>query len=273
MKNAITTFSSTGFNPFPFYSGNPKYRNVKLVTSTDAGYRAYKYQFIINQRAGHSADYVPQETTALYKVSLDVEHVVRKWFGSDFERILSYEVYANGKYHQHYRELDCVKAEPDGSITLCEIKASSNNSSNKAIAQLQISAEILRLNYKRIKLVTINVDMGGIAGTSDFAAHSNDACNNYKLSADGIGYYAIILAPNDIKSLADECCSFRLDLFAQACEEAIQCVSNRRAKNMERLQRKSELHKDMKPQPTTFGFLLQSVLEKSPLSTLMAQSA
>jgi len=42
MNNAINTINSNGVSSSNTFNGNPKFKNVKLVSPTDAGYQRYR---------------------------------------------------------------------------------------------------------------------------------------------------------------------------------------------------------------------------------------
>ena len=118
MKNTTTKFGPTG-NSFLYYcSDNPKYKNVKLVPVSDAGYQAYCLAKITSSRSNHPVDYTPKPVTALWQASKIVEHLVRKWHGSISNRIIQYDVFYRGSYHRQYKECDIVRLENDGSVTV-----------------------------------------------------------------------------------------------------------------------------------------------------------
>jgi len=270
MKNT----SISGFpqvNPTYLTSRSEKYRNIYLVSTRDAGYLASKKQIIDSKRAKRTTDYVPGEVTALQNISGDIEHVVRNsFFSSEAYRIVEYEVRIEGKYLKLYHELDGVRVENDGSITLVEIKATSNINTLKALNQLNRSADILRTKYKKLNLVVINVDMASLTEQSDILTGPVLNQDTYKVTDDGVGYYSFVLSPDDIRQLSTGNEYFKHYVFEEACVEAMLCATQRRIKNQEKFQRKIAQMEAKENEPSEFAILLQASIAQSNLKHRLA---
>ena len=118
MKKVTTKFSHTGKNPLYFGSKKPKYKNVKLVPSSDTDYRAYRISQIELSKSKRPADYIPNPPTPLCQASKLVEYIIRKWHGSSISRIIQYDVFYQGSYHRHYKECDIIRFETDAHLPL-----------------------------------------------------------------------------------------------------------------------------------------------------------
>jgi hypothetical protein len=73
MKNVTTKSNLSGSNPLHFSSGNPKYKNVKIVPVSDAGYQEYRLSQITLSKFKRPADYIPNPPTPLCQASRVVE--------------------------------------------------------------------------------------------------------------------------------------------------------------------------------------------------------
>jgi hypothetical protein len=248
---------SNGFTNF--FSCRRKYRNIKLVSASDDGYRAYKYKIIKKRRANRGVDYVTGETSALYKVSGDVEYIVRKWYGSHSNRIIKYDVIYQGVYQTHYKECDILRLEDDGSITIGEIKASNKPSAFKALSQLQLSYEILSAIYQDINPVAITVDMASSQNSKNiFESHNEKVISNL-----GFQFTCISLSLGNVidyvhKNNIDK----DLSLFNQAHIEALNCVRHRTEKSKIKQMQKAQQILIQKESMSVFGLLLQNALRQ-----------
>jgi len=239
-----------------------KYRNIKLVSSSDVDYRNYVSDIIAEKRSQLPDDYIQQEVNPLTKVSRDVEYIVRRQFGSDPVRILQYDVMYQGSYQRHYRELDILKnIEKDDSVLVGEIKASSSNSPHKASLQLQRSCEILSEIYPSVTALIINVDMADDQAESQIEPESLEMINRK-----GFAFTHILMSLSKVLEYADEeDLSYNKEMMIAACEEAKICAQNRMEKNYRKFLRKLErqANEPVSAPVSSFGILLQNALMNS----------
>ncbi|MDD2798782.1 MAG: hypothetical protein PHV20_09345 [Bacteroidales bacterium] len=139
----------------------PKYTSVKLVSVYNPDYRAKRAEYIESKRILKPIDFVPCQRSPIDLVSRSVENFLQQLQYSIPNRILSYKVHYQCNYILQFRELDMVRIENDGSVTVAEIKVTSNVSQalKKAIEQLSRSVEILTTVFKKVNPKIIIIDL------------------------------------------------------------------------------------------------------------------
>jgi len=242
---------------YEYYSSH-KYRNVKLVPVSDAGYQAYRISQITLSKSKRPADYIPNPPSPLCLASRCVEFIVRKWHGSSISRIIQYDVLYQGFYQRHYKECDIIRFDSDGSLTIGEIKSSNRPSACKAASQLQHSCEILSTIYPAVNPIAITVNMASVKATSSL--------NNPELaehqSESGFFFNGTSLSLGDITEFARKnALNVDFDILVQANIEAMACVQKRTEK-----QQMSQLTYSQQEPPSNtvsvFGMILQNALSQ-----------
>lgn len=120
-----------------------KIRKVALVEASNPAYREYRVkQGLFHMHLGNQWD--QSQTSSL---SHTLESTVRAWVSPENNhhpaRILTWEVYQNGRYRRYYREIDFVIPRRNG-LAIGELKVSANPICvHKACAQLMQSSAIL----------------------------------------------------------------------------------------------------------------------------------
>lgn len=258
MKNVITKSSLSGFNPLHFCSGIPKYKNVKLVPVSDAGYQAYRKSQITKSKSNRPADNISNPPTPLCQASRIVEYIVRKMHGANINRIIQYDVLFQGFYHTHYKECDIICFESDGSLTIGEIKSSNKPSACKAAPQLQHSCDILSTIYPLVNPIAITVSMGLV--------NTTDNLNQQKItdhqSESGFIYSGIALSLGDIIEFArNNALNIDFDILVKANIEALACVQKRAEKKL--MSQVSNLQQLLPSEKVSvFGMVLQNALSQ-----------
>lgn len=259
MKNVTTKFSPTANNPLYFISGNTKYKNVKLVPVSDAGYQEYRIIQITLSKSKRPADHIPNPPTPLSQASRCVEFIVRKWHGSSINRIIQYDVLYQGFYHRHYKECDIIRFESDGSLTIGEIKSSNKPSACKAASQLQHSCEILSTIYPLVNPIAITVNMSSVKPTSRV---NNPEITEHQ-SESGFFFNGTSLSLGDITEFArnNNALNVDFDILVEANIEALACVQKRTEK-----QQMSQFSYSQQEIPSkkvsVFGMVLQKALSQ-----------
>ena len=220
------------------FSGNPKFKNVKLISPTDTGYQRYRLDQIGSQQSKRTADYIPQPKTAICSASRIVEYIVRIWHGSSSNRIIQYDVLYQGSYQRHYRECDIIQVEDDGSVTIAEIKSSYKSKANKALPQLQKSCEILSTIYTKVNPVAITIDLSSMRSIQDnFQSKSSNNISDF-----GFPYTRISFTLGGVlKYGITTNLNIDVDILNLAYQEALLCVQHRAEKfKIKFLQRSQE---------------------------------
>jgi len=97
---------------------------------------------------------------------------------------LNPDVFYAGRYVTNYAECDLIHFEPDGSVTVGEIKTSSRPSVYKAASQLKRSCEILSSLFKKVNPVSIVVDTTSL----DETLLVSSTCDSGSLTFRGVVY-------------------------------------------------------------------------------------
>lgn len=234
-----------------------KYKNVKLVHPSDAGYQAYCQVYISASKSKRPVGYIAEQPSLLYRSSRTVEHVVRNWYGSQADRIIQYDVLYNGVFQRHYKECDVINIDDDGTITIGEVKSSNKPSSGKAASQLQLSAEILSTVFPEVNPVAITVDMASLHPTGNL---EHPETTQHQTTTDFL-FESISLSLGDVVEFAREnALTVDFDLLMSANQEAMDCVQKRIEKQHLRFLKNSQPDSPATVTISGFGMLLQNAL-------------
>jgi hypothetical protein len=179
-------------------------QNIKFITSGDTGYLSYMKTLLDTLRAKRPAGYVPKPPSNRYCASKMIECIVRTCYGSDYARILRYDVPCKDAFEHVYRECDIVRITGNGdssgsSVVVGEIKAVSTRKRLRISSQLQSTCEVFASAFAHVTPLIITVKMASMETTQDMECPVVQMMDN-----NGFVYASISLSLKDALTFADK---------------------------------------------------------------------
>jgi len=209
----------------------PKYASVELISIYNSDYRAKRTEYIAGKQIQKTIIHTPCQGCTVDLAGRYIETFLQRLeHQSIHNRVLSYKVCFQGNYIQQYRDLDLIKIESDGSVTIAEIKVTSNirNALKKAIKQLSRNIEILYTIFKKVNPKIIIIDLSDVAMKSAKQLH-------YKFNNCLECVFEYYSYPEIYHLMDSSNYMFNKNLLEQAHSEAMKLASIRVAKEQVKL--------------------------------------
>jgi hypothetical protein len=218
---------------------NPKnQRNIHLISSSHTDYLQHMRSLLEKFRARRPVGYVPKPPSNFYLVSKTVECIARTCYGSDYDRIIRYDIPCRRNSEQVYMECDMLRTPPPGQSTVFvgEIKC---YAVRKPSATMQLSGrcKILAQKFKHVVPILIHVKLSSMTKTQDMK------CPEFRLTGQkDFPVITISLSFKDVLDYAAEACvQYDEKVMMAAYAEARELVKQRNLyKKNKKLQKQAQ---------------------------------
>jgi hypothetical protein len=143
-------------------------RNIHLISSSHTDYLRHMKTLLETCRTKRPAGYVPKPPSNFYMVSKTVECIARTCYGSDYDRIIRYDISCRHNFEQVYMECDMLRTPPPGKSTVFvgEIKC---YAVRRPSATLQLSGrcKILAQKFQHVVPILVDVKLSSMNKTQD----------------------------------------------------------------------------------------------------------
>lgn len=141
----------------------PKYKDIQIFhPSSNKECKTMLLELIKTQQAKKNLCLEQKNKFSfIHKLSKPIESLIRQIYSSERNRFLLYSVIYKKAYIRNIREIDLVSIEDPNTITIGEVKLTSNSSRaiREGSNQLEKSSEILRTNFTNVKCRLFIIDL------------------------------------------------------------------------------------------------------------------